>query len=704
MEFDPQDPWGEKQDVVKTASSLSGEASENQRKSQVASTKSAPTGPAENSVVDALELVIEHIHGSLRQGQIDMAQAVATAMSSKGHLLVQAGTGTGKSLGYLVPAILRAKAGVNGEGKNRTVIATATLALQRQLAEHDLPRAVAAIAGDVSFAVLKGRSNFVCLDKFHRGSAVTDEEPALFEVSTSRLGKQAKKLRTWAESTSTGDRDEFEGELDGRLWRSISVSGRECVGASKCAWGQECFAEIARAKAHESDIVITNHALLAIDLIDGIPLIPDHDAIVIDEAHELVDRTTNALAGSLDAKALERTAGLARKFILPSTHERLLAIADDLEVILPVVGGQEGIKRLGALPKQLQTALTTVAQVVAVAVNDITASSQDDAETAAAKQRAKASLVEVADATAKLLAADEYTVRWLDSSREPVLHHAPLSVAGFLQDSLFTGPSVTLTSATLQVADSMESTAKAVGLSASSTWTALDVGSPFDYGKQGILYCASHLPPPSSAGVAPEMLDELADLMEAAGGRTLALFSSWRGVERAAEYLEVRFRDRPDRPLIVATRGDSVGELVKQFKASPHASLLGTVSLWQGIDVPGDTCTLVTIDRIPFPRPDDPVMAARSAKVDEAGGSGFRSVALPRAALLLAQGVGRLIRTTEDRGVVAVLDSRLANAGYAGLLRKSVPPLWWTTSSDVVKSALTRLNEESESASRQVVD
>jgi ATP-dependent DNA helicase DinG len=191
------------------------------------------------------------------------------------------------------------------------------------------------------------------------------------------------------------------------------------------------------------------------------------------------------------------------------------------------------------------------------------------------------------------------------------------------------------------------------------------------------------------------MLDELAELIDAAGGRALALFSSWRGVERAAEYLEVWFRDRQDRPLIVATRGDSIGELVKQFKAAPHASLLGTVSLWQGIDVPGDTCTLVTIDRIPFPRPDDPVMAARSAKVDEAGGSGFRNVALPRAALLLAQGVGRLIRTTEDRGVVAVLDSRLANAGYSGLLRKSVPPLWWTTDTEVVRSALMRLDSQS---------
>ena len=693
MDFDPQDPWGENHIAAKPSAKTLATNASPPKVDSLASTDSAV---GVEDVVTALSAVVATIQGSVRQGQIDMAEAVASAMKSKSHLLVQAGTGTGKSLGYLVPAILRARAGVGSDGKNRTVIATATLALQRQLAEHDLPKAVEAIGNDVTFAVLKGRSNFVCLDKFNRTDTAADEEPGLFEVSTSRLGKQAKKLRIWAEKTTTGDRDEFEGDLDGRLWRSISVSGRECVGASKCAWGQDCFAEAARAKAHDSDIVITNHALLAIDLIDGIPLIPDHDAIVIDEAHELVDRTTNALAGSLDAKALERAAGLARKYIEPSSHERLLGAGDDLSVILPVVATSEGVKRLEEVPKQLQTTLTAIAQVAATALNDISASSQDDQETAAAKQRAKANLVEIADATAALMGTDEHTVRWIDASREPVLHHAPLSVAGFLQESLFTQPSVTLTSATLQVGESMDSTAKAVGLASSSNWTGMDVGSPFDYAKQGILYCASHLPPPSSAGVAPEMLDEQAELIDAAGGRTLALFSSWRGVERAAEYLEVRFREREDRPLIVATRGDSIGELVKQFKASPHASLLGTVSLWQGIDVPGDTCTLVTIDRIPFPRPDDPVMAARSAKVDEAGGSGFRSVALPRAALLLAQGVGRLIRTTQDRGVVAVLDSRLANAGYATMLRKSVPPLWWTTDPDVVKSALIRLDAQSE--------
>jgi ATP-dependent DNA helicase DinG len=241
----------------------------------------------------------------------------------------------------------------------------------------------------------------------------------------------------------------------------------------------------------------------------------------------------------------------------------------------------------------------------------------------------------------------------------------------------------------------MDPMARSVGLDVlrrGEEWDELDAGSPFDYSVQGILYCAVDLPPPDQDGIAIEALDELAALIEAAGGRTLALFSSWRGVERAAEHVQRLFADRPDRPLLVAQRGDSVAELVRTFAAQPRASLLGTVSLWQGIDVPGDTCTLVTIDRLPFPRPDDPVTAARAAAVDAAGGSGFAAVQVPRAALLLAQGVGRLIRSSSDRGVVAILDSRLATRGYGATLRATLPPLWYTTDRATVLESLRNLD------------
>ncbi|MSX44199.1 MAG: DEAD/DEAH box helicase, partial [Actinobacteria bacterium] len=293
-----------------------------------------------NAIDEALAKVVETIGGTPREGQIEMATAVDKAMNDGEHLLVQAGTGTGKSLGYLVPAILRASKGVKPDGTNRTVIATATLALQRQLVDHDLPAAVESLADQtehpITYAVLKGRHNYICLDKFNRVEvdAADDGEEQLFQTSSSALAKQAKKLRQWVEITQTGDRDDYDSELDGRLWRSMSVSGRECVGASKCAWGEDCFAELARTTAHASDIVVTNHALLAIDILENLPILPDHDSVIIDEAHELVDRTTNALAGSLDVATMGRATGMARKFIQPSTHDRMMEVADDLGLAL----------------------------------------------------------------------------------------------------------------------------------------------------------------------------------------------------------------------------------------------------------------------------------------------------------------------------------------------------------------------------------
>ena len=659
-------------------------------------------GASELSTADALEQVVTQLGGSHRDGQLQMAQAVTDAIDSGKHLLVEAGTGTGKSLGYIVPAILHASHGVKEDGRGRAIIATATIALQRQLFEFDLPAAIKALSSSLShvpsFALLKGRHNYVCLERFHRAPTDNDDEDpdALIPIPASTLAKQAKKLRDWVESTKTGDRDDFSGPLDARIWRANSVSGRECIGATKCAWGQECFAEKAKQQAHTSDIVVTNHALLAIDILENLPVLPDRDVVIIDEAHELVDRTTNALAGSVDDKAIERAASLGRKYIDPSTYTRMLEATDALANALLEIPVRGTTQRLDAITGALLLALTMTRDACRVAQSEISASSSDEPDVAAGKQRARAAIKDVFDTAAEILDASEHDVTWIDTSRTPVLHHAPLSVAGFLRENLFSDDTVILTSATLQIAGSMEATASNLGLNEYTPWTPLNVGSPFNYAQQGILYCAAHLPAPTSEGIVEEALDELADLIDAAGGRTLSLFSSWRGVERAAEYLEIRFRGRDDRPLIIAQRGDSVAELVEQFKALPHASLLGTVSLWQGIDVPGDTCTLVTIDRIPFPRPDEPVMAARAARVDEAGGSGFRSVSLPRAALLLAQGVGRLIRSVDDRGVVAVLDSRLATSGYGGLLRKSLPPLWWTTDSTPVKAALKRLDENAQ--------
>jgi len=681
-------------------------------------------------VEDALDLAVAALGGEHRDGQVAMAQAVHDVVSQRvrrdadeppRHLLVQAGTGTGKSLAYLVPSILAATSTTasRSPGGGRVVVATATLALQHQLIERDLPRVADALEPALgqrpSYAVLKGRHNYVCLDRLNRGPDDDDDnEAALFESPRSALGKQSQRLRAWAESSETGDRDEYAGALDPRVWRSISVTSRECVGAAKCAYGQECFAELARFRANESDIVVTNHAMLAIGVLEAIPVLPDHSAVVIDEGHELVDRATSAVTVELGGRAMERAASRVRRHVTPDTQERLedaaALLTSELDLAASELIGPARIERVDA---SLLLALTGVRDATHATMTELAAAGRagkDDApEDAASRTQARAAIEEIHDVAGTLLSLGDSDVAWLDPGdrRAPILRVAPLSVAHILRSELFDQTPVVLTSATLTLGGSFEPLASSVGLDVpmsgergtarsgesdhGQSWTGLDVGSPFDFASQGILYVAAHLPRPGRDGVSDEALTELGDLLDAAGGRTLALFSSWRGVERAADVLTERFEGRDDRPLLVARRGDPVADLVRQFVDEPSLSLLGTMSLWQGVDVPGDTCSLVVIDRIPFPRPDDPLTAARTRRADESGLNGFMSVSVPRAALLLAQGSGRLIRSREDRGVVAVLDPRLSTAAYGRYLRASMPPFWYTTDPAAVRGALSRL-------------
>lgn len=646
---------------------------------------------AEPTVDEALDAVVEALGGEYREGQHAMARAIAQGIATGTHVVVQAGTGTGKSLGYLVPAALHAVEG------NAVVVATATLALQRQLVERDLPRMAEALGDSlgrpVTFAVLKGRHNYVCLNKL-RGAVPDDDAEALFEAPRSALGQQAVAVRAWAESTTTGDRDEYPDDIDPRVWRSLSVTRRECVGETRCAFGEECFAVRRRLVAHESDIVITNHAMLAIDALEGIPLLPEHDAVVIDEAHELVDRATSAVTAELTESIVERAASRASRIVDDHTASLLAEAADGLGFALrEAADAASGPRRLEAPDRMLVLALTTLRDACHQALTQMAGDRSDDPGAIAARQLAKAAVEEVHDAAGGMLVAGAHDVLWLDpgEGRAPALRMAPLSVSGLLRESLFSRSPVVLTSATLTVGGTFDTVIASTGVPEKSV-TAIDVGSPFDHGRQGILYVARHLPPPGRDGIAMEALDELAELIEAAGGRTLALFSSWRGVERAAEFLRVRL-DTDRLPVLVQRKGDAVGVLIERFAANPASTLLGTVSLWQGVDVPGESCSLVVIDRIPFPRPDDPLLAARQRAVDEAGGSGFAAVSVPRAGLLLAQGAGRLIRSASDRGVVAVLDSRLSTASYGRALRASLPPFWYTTDRATVLTSLTNLRD-----------
>jgi len=641
------------------------------------------------TVRDVLAAAVAAVNGSERPGQVQMAEAVTAAMESKQHLLVQAGTGTGKSLGYLVPALLH---------HERVVIATATLALQHQLVERDIPALVEAadevLHEKATYAVLKGRSNYACLHRVREG--VPDDQGALVELPAGSLGAEVVKLREWIEEEAkdggSGERDNAPRHTD-QIWRQVSVSARECVGASKCPYGAECFAERAKEKAARSQIVVTNHSLLAIDAIEGIPMIPEYDVVVIDESHELTARVTQAATDELSPGDVERTARRSQRHVEGEADD----LADAAEALRHAVESQPG-GRLDAIPLDIADALVLVrdaARALITAFPKATPGADVDAGATQAKGWAQELF-----ATAERMASDsEYDVLWI-SEREARhggnrLCVAPLNVAGQMREKLLEDKTVIFTSATLMLGGDFSVLAGSVGLDREAeggSWQGIDVGSPFDYGQQAILYVAKHLPQPGRDGLQQAHLDEIVDLVDAADGRTLGLFSSRRAAEAAAEEVRTRLPH-----LTTLCQGDAqLPELARQFVGDPHTCLFGTLSLWQGLDVPGDTCQLVLIDRIPFPRPDDPLMSARQKAADKAGANGFMSVAATHAALLLAQGAGRLIRTTSDRGVVAVLDARLATARYGGFLRASLPPMWATTDGEVARKALKRLAADAE--------
>nr|WP_245620626.1 ATP-dependent DNA helicase [Cryptosporangium arvum] len=654
--------------------------------------------------------------GMDRPGQRMMARAVTEAVHTGEHLLVQAGTGTGKSLAYLVPALATGK---------RVVVTTATLALQAQLVNHDLPRLVEAAAPVLgrtpTFALLKGRHHYACRARLEPGAA--DDDDGLFETDTQWLGaagklvQQVTRVREWAaEETDTGDRADLDPGVDDSAWRQVSMPARECVGAARCPFGEECFAEAARAKARQADIVVTNHSLLAVDLLSGRHIVPEHALLVIDEAHELTDRVTSAAQAELNAEVISRAARRLRSFVPDKLRDDVEGSADLLERMLD--GARPG--RLERLPEPLYDALFLVDSAARAALDALGGEVGPEEADAVKRNQAKQGLTGLVDTVERLLEQSDRDVAWVaqEDRRPPALNVAPLSVSAALGSGLFRDRVVVAASATLALGGRFDTVARSLGLEVDygrtpetgdvrrveppvidddddkeppAVWRALDVGSPFDYPKQGILYVASRLPKPGMSGLSEAAQRELVELVTAAGGRTLGLFSSRKAASTAAEAL----RAQTDLPVLLQG-DDSIHLLVRRFKEEPQTCLLGVASLWQGVDVPGDACQLVVIDRLPFPRPDEPLTAARSKAVDDAGGSGFMAVSVPAAAIRLSQGAGRLIRAAGDRGVVAVLDARLHNARYGEFIRRTLPPFWYTTSPDVVRGALKRLGGTAE--------
>ena len=607
--------------------------------------------------------------GERREGQREMAAAVAAVIADGSHAVVQAGTGTGKSLAYLVPVALAGKT---------TIVATATKALQDQLAGKDLPFLAERLPGGVDFAVLKGRSNYLCLQRLDEAEAddrlgleIDDDAPATIDHDL------LDELRAFAATTDTGDRAELP-QIDDRTWRLVSVGRDECPGAGRCPVGDDCLAERARRRAAAADIVIVNLHLYAIEImVEGI--LPEHDLVVIDEAHQLEDIVSEAAGRQISPARLQaaaRAAGavLADRDAPVGVEEAATLLHTRLE---PLIGN----RLVEGLDDETGTSIDFIRGRIDQLLNALRSVPKDaPADVAAKALRARQAVTSLLDDIDYVRWPIDNEVLWVDGpSHNPGLRSTPVAIDSLLAEKLWERRSGVLTSATL-------SPRLATQLGLPDTTTTIDVGSPFDYERNALLYCPSDLPEPRAEGHREARLAELEALIIAAGGRTLALFTSWAAMRDAAEHLDPRL------PWSILVQGEgSKMALLESFTDDDEACLFATMSFWQGVDVPGSTCNLVVIDRLPFPRPDNPVLQARR---ERAGSAAFRTIDLPRAATLLAQGAGRLVRSASDRGVVAVLDSRLANSrNYRWDLVNALPPMRRTKDRHEVEAWLRELRD-----------
>ncbi len=641
----------------------------------------ATTAPRGIDAGAVLTAAVAALGGDDRPGQHRLAAAVADAIAGEHHLVAEAPTGSGKGLAYLAAAVSSGR---------RVVVSTATLTLQDQLWSKDLPHLLE--HGGVTFAaaLLKGRSQYVCRAKLR---AAVGGQPMLDERPGPTLARDLERLERFALESATGDLTDVDIADSSR--RAASCAPRECPGAAKCSDGDDCFAEKARERAAGADILVVNHALYCAHLASSGNVLPEHDVVVFDEAHALPEVATSAFGLDLSPMGLRQLASrLGSVGVGRGDTDPVAAAADALERALEPLEG-----RVDPTDGALAAALGSAAERLATAnaAIDMTA----DPTAAAQVQQLAASRLE---ALRRLQSPRADEVAWREGA---VLHVAPISVAQALANWLFHRLPVVLVSATLGGGNRFAPFAGRLGLDPDGGpgpaaappatdpddesdhvdpglgYVDLEVESPFDFREQAMLYVAKHLPEPRDGAWADAAGEEVAGLVAAAGGRALVLCTSRAAVTRLSE----RLRGQDDHPILVQGEG-SRSALLQQFGADERSCLVATRSFWMGVDVPGPSCVLVVIDRLPFTRPDDPLAQARREAAERAGGSGFRDVDLPAAALVLAQGAGRLIRSRQDRGVVAVLDRRLATAGYRDALLDALPPMRRVVDPDVVHAFL----------------
>ncbi len=585
-----------------------------------------------------------------RPGQRAMAEAVAQSIASGRHLIVEAGTGTGKTLGYLVPALMAGK---------RTIVATATKALQDQLASKDLPFLEAHLGRPFEWAVLKGRSNYVCLQRLSELSQAGEGQLELEEMANSTK-VEIKRLAAWAVTTRTGDLAELDWAATDAATRAVTVSSDECPGATKCPLGNACFAEGARARAAAADVIVVNMHLYGLDVASGGVILPEHDVVVVDEAHQLEDIMSDTVGVQIGPGRFTAVAAAVRRII--DDPAIVGAIAESAQLLRDVIGHHAGQRLSSPFPDTVQQALIAARGRLDSAQSALRRIETEVEDAKQRKLRAQQMATRLMEQIDLAIGHGEGYVAFVSGSPEqPRLEIAPLDVGPVLDQGIWGRRTAILTSATVP-----SSIVARVGLDPANV-DVIDVGSPFDYEHHALLYCALHLPDPRAPQRAAATHEEIAALITAAGGRTLALFTSWKAMDEAAAAVRLQVTQP-----IITQRDLPKTALVKKFSEDEETCLFATAGFFQGVDIPGRTLSLVIIDRIPFPRPDDPLLSARR---DLLGPAAFAEIDLPRASILLAQATGRLIRTATDRGVVAVLDPRLGKANYRWDIVKALPPM-----------------------------
>lgn len=613
-----------------------------------------------------------------RGEQVRMAEAVGQALADGGTLVVEAGTGTGKTFAYLVPALMSGL---------RVIVSTGTRNLQDQLFSKDLPLVRAALDLPVTVALLKGRSNYLCLQRLEQA-----RQTGRFDAR--ERADELAAIEEWARSTRSGDVAEVTAvPEDSSIWPWVTSTTENCLG-SKCPRYDDCHVLKARRKALEADVVVINHHLLFADMMlreTGFgELLPGADAVILDEAHQLAETASDFFGTVVTGRTLGDLARDATAAFVNDASDcpDLKNAADDLDAAikrlrLQLVGDNAGTRLpwarwpdIAAVEARLDDISTVLARLGA-ALEPLTERAPALEQCLERVRGLQASMHELLDADTEGARDD---VRWIETFGHGfALHRTPLDVSQPLS-KLFAAPgrAWVFTSATLAIGERFEHFTGALGLGAPQT---LQLGSPFDYENNALLYVPEELPEPNTPGFTRAVLDAALPIIAAAGGRTFMLFTSHRALREAADELEGRFAY----PLLV--QGTAPRDaLLREFRELGNAVLLGTGSFWEGVDVRGDALSVVVIDKLPFAAPDDPVLAARIDAINAAGGNAFMEHQLPRAVIALKQGVGRLIRDAGETGVMMICDTRLATKGYRHAFLQSLPPMRRTRDKDDVLS------------------